>query len=71
MSTAVTVMLAGLSALITLWLGTLAQFSSERVAAPASGPLPLGVVEVQLGETLEQLAGRVAPDAPVGQIAEQ
>ena len=70
-STAVTVMLAGLSALITLWLGTLAQFSSERVAAPASGPLPLGVVEVQLGETLEQLAGRVAPDAPVGQIAEQ
>jgi len=70
-STSLTMALAGLSALITLWLGALAQFSSERVAMPATVAAALGVVEVQAGETLEQLAGRVLPEAPVGQTVER
>lgn len=70
-STSLTMALAGLSALITLWLGALAQFSSERVAMPATVAAALGVVEVQAGETLEQLAGRVLPEAPVVQTVER
>jgi predicted Zn-dependent protease len=70
-STATTVALAGLAALITLWLGSLAQFSGERSAAPIHDPDQLAVVRVQAGETLQQLAGRVAPGASVVEIAER
>lgn len=70
-STATTVALAGLAALITLWLGSLAQFSGERSAAPLHDPDQLAVVRVQAGETLQQLAGRVAPGASVVEIAER
>ncbi|MGI9126490.1 MAG: LysM peptidoglycan-binding domain-containing protein [Mycobacterium sp.] len=70
-STSITIALAGLAALITLWLGSLAQFSSERVSAPAALPDQLAVVQVQAGETLQQLAGRVAPDAPAARIVER
>lgn len=70
-STVVTVALAGAAALITLWLGTLAQFSGHRAAAPAALPDRLAVVQVQSGETLQQLAGRVAPQAPAAQIVER
>ncbi len=70
-STPVTVALAGLAALITVWLGLLAQAGADRVSAPAAGPERLAVVQVQAGETLQQLAGRVAPDAPVGHVAER
>ena len=70
-STAVTVALAGMAALITLWLGSLAQFSGDRAAAPAQAPDQLAVVQVQAGETLQDLALRVAPGASAVQIAER
>ncbi len=72
-STSVTVALAGLAALITLWLGSLAQSGLQRSAAPAIVGVPdqLAVVQVHPGETLQQLAGRVAPGAPVGQTVER
>ena len=72
-STVVTVALAGLAALITLWLGSLAQFSAQPSAAPApvSTPGGLVVVEVHAGETLEEVAVRLAPEAPVGLMVER
>lgn len=63
-STTVTIALAALAALITVWLGSIAQFSGDRAAATAAVPEQLAVVQVQAGETLSQLASRVAPDAP-------
>lgn len=69
-SARVTVALAGLTALITLWLGTLAQFSGERGTTVAV-PERLAVVQVQAGETLQQIARRVAPDAPSGQVIDR
>jgi len=70
-STAVSIALAGTAALITLWLGLLAQVSADR--APSVGPQQdrLTVVQVQAGETLHQLAGRIAPDAPTGLMVQQ
>ena len=62
-SATVTVALAGLAALITLWLGFLAHFSGDQ-PAPAALPDQLAVVQVQAGETLQQLAGRVARTRP-------
>lgn len=70
-STSVTVALAGMAALITLWLGSLANFSAERSAAPAAIPDQLAVVRVQAGETLAQLARRIAPDVPSGRVVER
>lgn len=70
-STVVTIALAGLAALITVWLGSIAHFSSDRAATAAAVPEQLAVVQVQAGETLEQLAARVAPDAPAGQTVER
>ncbi|WP_059022354.1 LysM peptidoglycan-binding domain-containing protein [Mycobacterium sp. M26] len=69
-STTVTIVLAGLAALITLWLGSVFHFSSAEVA-PAQVPDQLAVVRVQAGETLQQVASRVAPDAPVSQVVER
>ncbi|WP_179468723.1 LysM peptidoglycan-binding domain-containing protein [Mycolicibacterium vinylchloridicum] len=66
-STAVTIALAGVAALITLWLGLVGHLSAAPMAADQL-PDQLAVVQVQAGETLEQLAGRVAPDAPAGQV---
>ena len=34
-------------------------------------PDRLAVVQVQSGETLQQVAHRVAPDAPVGQVVDR
>ena len=70
-STALSVGLAGLAALITLWLGVLANFSGGRVPAPAQQPDRLVVVQVNAGETLQQLAGRVAPQAPTSQVVQR
>lgn len=67
-STPVTVALAGIAALITVWLGILAHLTGSGTATPAASPDQLGVVQVQAGETLQHLAGRVAPEAPVEQI---
>lgn len=70
-STAVTVALAGIAALITLWLGSLAHLSADR--APASAPTAdrLAVVQVQPGETLQQLAARVAPDSERNEVVDR
>ncbi len=70
-STVVSIALASLTALITLWLGALAQFSGDRVAAPPGTADQLAVVQVQAGETLQQIARRVAPDSPVSQVVER
>lgn len=70
-STGVTVALAGVAALVTLWLGFVAHFSGDRAAIPAPAADRLAVVQVQPGETLQGLAARVAPGAPVGQIVDQ
>lgn len=67
-STAVTVAIAGVAALITLWLGSLAHLSGGSAAVPAVSPDQLAVVQVQAGESLQHLAGRVAPGAPVEQV---
>ena len=72
-STTVTIALAGLAALITLWLGALAQSGAQRAAGAASAPVldRLAVVEIHAGETLQQFAGRIAPDVPVIQTVER
>jgi hypothetical protein len=69
---ATTVGLALLAALITVWLGLVAQFgdSLRSGSDQTAGQLPdrLAVVRVEPGETLQHLAARVAPDAPTGQV---
>ena len=70
-STAVTVSLAGLAALATLWLGSLANLSAGSSSAPVSAPDQLAVVQVQAGETLQQLAQRVAPGTSAAQTVDR
>ncbi len=65
---ATTVALALLAALITVWLGLVAQFGGLASRDAVSLPDRLAVVQVQAGETLAHVAARVAPDAPVGQV---
>ncbi|BBY08095.1 hypothetical protein MNVI_34130 [Mycobacterium noviomagense] len=71
---ATTVGLALLAALITVWLGLIAHVG-DMAGGPAGehGPMPdrLAVVRVDAGETLPHLAARVAPDAPVGEVAQR
>lgn len=69
-SVAMTIALAGLAALVTVWLVALAQ---ARSAGTASAPVPeqLAVVHVQPGENLQRLAARVSPDAPVASVVER
>ncbi|MDX1890620.1 LysM peptidoglycan-binding domain-containing protein [Mycolicibacterium sp. 050158] len=64
-----TVVLALIAAAITVWLGLVAQFGSAERPAPT--PARLAVVQVQAGESLEQLAQRIAPDSSVGSVVEQ
>jgi len=70
---ATTVLLALVAAGITVWLGLVAQLggvvgeSGDSIAVPDR----LAVVQVQMGETLQQVAHRVAPDAPVGQVMDR
>jgi hypothetical protein len=65
-----TVLLALTAAAITVWLGLVAQLGG---VAGGDAPVParLAVVQVQTGETLQHVAARVAPDAPVGQVVER
>jgi hypothetical protein len=63
-----TVVLALVAAAITIWLGLVAQLGAP---AEATEPGQLAVVQVQAGESLQQLAQRVAPDAPVGAVVDQ
>ena len=65
-----TVLLALVAAGITVWLGLVAQFGGV-VGVSAPVPDRLAVVQVQMGESLQQVAGRVAPDAPVGQVVDR
>ena len=60
-----------MAALITLWLGALANLSGERMVTPAALPDRLAVVSVQAGETLQQLAGRVAPGVPAQAVVDR
>jgi LysM domain len=65
-----TVVLALVAAAITVWLGLVAQLGAPTDAA-APVPGRLAVVQVQTGESLQQLAQRVAPDAPTGAVVDQ
>lgn len=67
---ATTVLLALVAAAITVWLGLVAQFGGV-VDGSATVPNRLAVVQVQTGETLQQVAQRVAPDAPLGDVVER
>ncbi len=67
---ATTVVLALIAGAITVWLGLVAQFGGV-VGSEAAIPGRLAVVQVQAGETLQQVAQRVAPDAPVGDVVER
>ncbi|OBF83897.1 hypothetical protein A5791_25300 [Mycobacterium sp. 852002-51163_SCH5372311] len=70
-----TVGLALLAGIITLWLGLIAHFgqlaNGETTAPAAHVPDRLAVVRVEPGESLPDVAARVAPDAPHRQVAER
>ena len=70
---AATVGLALLATMITMWLGVVAQFGGVVGTSSSSTPVPdtLAVVRVQAGETLQQVAHRVAPDAPVAHVVDR
>lgn len=63
--------LALLAGLITMWLGAVAQFGEAVRESSAAIPDRLAVVQVRDGETLQHLAARVAPDAPVNSVVER
>lgn len=66
-----TVGLGVLAALITVWLGAVAQFGAAVQGATVPAPSKLAVVQVQTGETLQTVAARIAPDAPISQTVQQ
>jgi LysM domain len=72
---ATTVALALLAALVTVGLGLVADFAEALRGGSdqAAGRMPdrFAVVRVETGETLQHLAARVAPDAPIGQVAQR
>lgn len=67
---AATAAVALLAALITVWLGVLAQ-SRATAAETTDVPSQLAVVQVRSGESLQRLAARIAPDAPVGHVVDR
>jgi hypothetical protein len=67
---ATTVLLALIASAITVWLGLVAQFGGVT-GGDAPVPDRLAVIQVQTGETLQQVAHRVAPHAPMGQVVER
>jgi len=72
---ATTVGLALLAGIITLWLGLVANFgqvaNGDSASPVAHVPDRLAVVRVEPGESLQDVAARVAPDAPVRQVAQR
>ncbi|RFD25427.1 hypothetical protein MUBE_10145 [Mycobacterium uberis] len=74
-SLAKTIGLALFAGIITLWLGLVAHFSQAIngfVANSATSvPDRLVVVRVEAGESLQDVAARVAPDAPIRQVSER
>jgi LysM domain len=72
---ATTLGLALVAATITLWLGLVANFgqavNGDSAGAAAAVPDRLAVVRVEPGESLQDVAHRVAPDAPARQVADR
>ena len=72
---ATTVGLALLAGIITLWLGLVANLGqmANDDSAGSAAPVPdrLAVVRVESGESLQDVARRVAPDAPARQVVER
>jgi hypothetical protein len=72
---ATTVGLALLAGMITLWLGLVANLgqlaNGDSGGSAARVPDRLAVVRVESGESLQDVAHRVAPDAPARQVAER
>jgi hypothetical protein len=72
---ATTIGLALAAGLITLWLGLVAQlgelFNGDSADSPAQLPSRLAVVRVEPGESLQDVAVRVAPGAPVHQVVDR
>jgi LysM domain len=71
---ATTVGLALLAGIITLWLGLVAHFgqmANGDSGSAAHVPDRLAVVRVEPGESLQDVAARVAPEAPVRQVTER
>ena len=70
-----TVGLALLAGVITLWLGLVANLgqmaNGESGGSAAPVPDRLAVVRVETGESLQDGAHRVAPDAPARQVADR
>lgn len=67
---ATTVVLALIAAAITVWLGLVAQ-AGGVVGSHTEIPGRLAVVQVQTGESLQQVAQRVAPDAPIADVVDR
>jgi hypothetical protein len=70
-----TVGLALAAGLITLWLGLVANvgqaLNGDSTTSAAAVPDRLAVVRVDAGESLSDVARRVAPDAPAAQVADR
>jgi hypothetical protein len=67
--------LALMAAIITLWLGLVANLGqiANGDAANSAAPVPdtLSVVQVEPGESLQDVAHRVAPEVPARQVADR
>jgi len=67
--------LALAAGMITLWLGLVANIgqivNGDGAGSAAHVPDRLAVVRVDAGESLQDVAHRVAPDAPARQVAER
>ncbi|OBI60182.1 LysM peptidoglycan-binding domain-containing protein [Mycobacterium sp. E796] len=72
---ATTLGLALVAGVITLWLGLVANFgqavNGDSGGSAAAVPDRLAVVRVEPGESLQDVAHRVAPDAPARQVADR
>jgi hypothetical protein len=72
---ATTVGLALVAGIITLWLGLVSNVgqlvNGESAGSAAHVPDRLAVVRVEPGESLQDVAHRVAPDAPARQVADR
>ncbi|MDT5077153.1 MAG: hypothetical protein QOJ80_1790 [Mycobacterium sp.] len=68
-----TVLLALIAGAVTIWLGLVAQLGGSATSSdsPEAIPSQLAVVRVQSGESLQQLAARIAPDAPAAAVVDQ
>jgi hypothetical protein len=67
--------LALVAGVITLWLGLVANLGqmANGDSGGSAAPVPdrLAVVRVEAGESLQDVAHRVAPDAPARQVADR